>query len=408
MLGLDMSRAFDTINRSKLLNILGMIQGVGGDELRLIRILLSNTSLRVRFNGIITEPFSSNVGSPQGDALSPILFAIYLEYAIRLLKESIVRPDVDVNARIPDECIYADDIDFISLDKSFLDDILTKVGPIFGQLKLLVNTDKTDRTSILFDDNDENNNQSWRDTKKLGSLLGVEEDVSRRKVLALQCFKKLHNLWNRSHNVKTHIRLMAYKTIVESVLLFNGCTWALSTVQEDKLDTFQRRMLRQILHYKWSDKITNEELYREAGVFPASLQVLQSRWRMFGHTLRLNENTPARKAMTYYFNDMKNGRQGPRVLISTCLSKEYHDTFKLKIDNKEIFDKLTLVAQDRDAWKSIVDAVVETRITDCSKKRYVQRQKRKGNFDSVESTHQYSLRSKRLKQNDIKMEVSRG
>ena len=131
-----MSRAFDTINRSKLLNILGMIQGVGGDELRLIRILLSNTSLRVRFNGIITEPFSSNVGSPQGDALSPILFAIYLECAIRLLKESIVRPDVDVNARIPDECIYADDIDFISLDKSFLDDILTKVGPIFGQLKL--------------------------------------------------------------------------------------------------------------------------------------------------------------------------------------------------------------------------------------------------------------------------------
>ena len=68
MLGLDMYRAFDTINRSKLLNILGMIQGVGGDELRLIRILLSNTPLRVRFNGIITEPFSSNVGSPQGDA----------------------------------------------------------------------------------------------------------------------------------------------------------------------------------------------------------------------------------------------------------------------------------------------------------------------------------------------------
>ena len=123
--------------------------------------------MRKRFNGIITEPFASNVGSPQGDALSPILFAIYLEYAIRLLKESIVRPDVHVNARIPDECIYADDIDFISLDKSFLDDILTKVGPIFGQLKLLVNTDKTDRTSILFDDNDEDNDQSWRETKKL-------------------------------------------------------------------------------------------------------------------------------------------------------------------------------------------------------------------------------------------------
>ena len=52
---------------------------------------------------------------------------------------------------------------------------------------------------------------------------------------------------------------------------------------------------------------------------------------MFGHTLRLNENTPARRAMTYYFKDMKSERQGPRVLISTCLSKEYHDRLNLRL-----------------------------------------------------------------------------
>ena len=73
-----------------------------------------------------------------------------------------------------------------------------------------------------------------------------------------------------------------------------------------------------------------------------------------------------------------------RVLVELYIYI-YHDTFTVKIENKEIFDNLTFVAQDRDAWKRIVDALVETRITDCSKKRYVQRQKRKDNFNSIES-----------------------
>ena len=146
--------------------------------------------------------------------MSPILFAIYLEYAIRLLKKSSARPDIDVNACIPEECMYADDIDFISLDKSFLDSILTTVGPIFGQLSLLVNTEKTEHTTITGNIEEKN---TWCETRKLGSLLRVEEDVSRRKILALQCLNKLYNLWARSHNVNKNIRLMADKTLVESV-----------------------------------------------------------------------------------------------------------------------------------------------------------------------------------------------
>ena len=72
ILGIDMSRAFDTINRTILLNILESIRGMRKDSLRLIRVLLANTSLKVKVNGIMSESFTSNIGSPQGDALSPI------------------------------------------------------------------------------------------------------------------------------------------------------------------------------------------------------------------------------------------------------------------------------------------------------------------------------------------------
>ena len=56
---------------------------------------------------------------------------------------------------------------------------------------------------------------------------------------------------------------------------------------------------------------------------------------------------PARQAMTYYFNDTKKGRQGPRLLISTCFSNDYFDAFGKKIDSEEVFDNMVVLAKDK-------------------------------------------------------------
>ena len=90
-----MSRAFDTIDRTKLMSILERIPGMTDDHRRLIRLLLANTSL-------------------QGDGLSPILFAIYLEAAIcELIARGPKYSQYDLH--LPHSAIYADDTDFISL-----------------------------------------------------------------------------------------------------------------------------------------------------------------------------------------------------------------------------------------------------------------------------------------------------
>ena len=120
ILGLDMSRAFDTIDRAKLMSILNDVPGLTDDDRRLIRVLLANTSLQVEFNGVMTNPFVSTIGSPQGDGLSPILFAIYLEAAIRELHaRGPIRPQCDLDVNLPLNAIYADDTDFISLCAKF-------------------------------------------------------------------------------------------------------------------------------------------------------------------------------------------------------------------------------------------------------------------------------------------------
>ena len=61
--GIDMSSAFDTIDRQTLLDILREI--AEEDELRIVRFLLSDTIINTKINGATKEkPFESNIGSP--------------------------------------------------------------------------------------------------------------------------------------------------------------------------------------------------------------------------------------------------------------------------------------------------------------------------------------------------------
>ena len=55
LLGIDMSRAFDTINQRKLLQVMNTI--VDEDEGRMIRLLLDNITLAVQIDSITGKPF---------------------------------------------------------------------------------------------------------------------------------------------------------------------------------------------------------------------------------------------------------------------------------------------------------------------------------------------------------------
>ena len=111
-----MSAAFDTIDRASLLNILETI--IEEDELRLVRFLLSNTCLNIRIGGTKEEKkFTSNIGTPQGDSLSPILFVVYLENALKEVRPLLPQPVTESEKTFPNEIAYADDVDFIARER---------------------------------------------------------------------------------------------------------------------------------------------------------------------------------------------------------------------------------------------------------------------------------------------------
>eukprot|EP00117_Sycon_ciliatum_P029707 scpid105894/ scgid23586/ len=68
ILGIDLSKAFDTIRRDQLMSVLKEV--VNEDELRLIQYLLSETKLHVRLGKTSSPTFQTTIGTPQGDSCS--------------------------------------------------------------------------------------------------------------------------------------------------------------------------------------------------------------------------------------------------------------------------------------------------------------------------------------------------
>ena len=112
--------------------------------------------------------------------------------------------------------------------------------------------------------------------------------------------------------------------LVKSVLLYNCTNWGMKIQDEQQLNSFQRKQLRQILNIRWPHKIRSNKLYEKANSKPVSIEVTRRRWNLLGHILRLDKETPARKAMKCMFEERssKTFRGRKRATIHTTIDRE--------------------------------------------------------------------------------------
>ena len=168
--------------------------------------------------------------------------------------------------------------------------------------------------------------------------------------------------------MKTRIRL--YQSLVQSILLYNCSTWSLSKSDEKQLNSFHRRQLREVVGIKWPHKIENKALYNLTKTRQISIDITERRWKMFGHALRMHPNTPAQRAMKYFFETRSNpkflGRK--RTSIVTTLNRDITNTrrfnpeFPVKKKLKSEFDlqNIGVLARKRNMWFKIVSDVVKS------------------------------------------------
>ena len=232
--------------------------------------------------------------------MSPVLFTVYLEAALRDL-HSRLPPRPPADDRLPLDVEYADDIDFISYSRPYLNDIERIAPACMAEWSLQLNTAKTERTSVSRQV--DRAHEPWCTTRKLGSLLGDAEDVARRMQLANVSFHKMWTVWFSVAQISFPLRLRLYSAFVLPVLTYNMGTWGLTKTELNRLDAHHRHHMRQIIGIRWPHRISNDALYRRTQSSPISAAIRAARWSLFGHVLRLPLDAPVQLAIDAYLED---------------------------------------------------------------------------------------------------------
>ena len=81
LLMMEMSKAFDSIHRAFILEDLRSI--LLPAELYMIKLMLDDVKLAVKIGDEIGNPFSMNIGTPQEDCISSIIFTLYLANVLK-------------------------------------------------------------------------------------------------------------------------------------------------------------------------------------------------------------------------------------------------------------------------------------------------------------------------------------
>ena len=378
---LDMSKAFDSVNRNILFSHLEEI--LNPDELHLLHILTNHPKIKVQVGKTLGEKFITLLGIMQGDVLSAILFIFYLACCLRTREIKTIGFVTTPK--------YADDITFASSEKQTIDTIKTEVPAILKPYNLIINNTKTeeytipqppptrkrpDMDTLLKHKHDKplwseldwlinvkdilEEKPNWRKCKLLGSLLGTRNDIKRRKALALDALRKLNYIFN-SKRISLDLKLRTFSVYVISIFMYNSELWTLTRSLENEIDAFHRRMLRYAVGVKWPNKISSENLYKITKAEKWSKTIKGRRLRWLGHLMRLPAEAPVKLCLVESLKHAKKPRGHP---VTTWLQVVKKDLVDLGVvldlsKGEEVLQKLDDLTSDRVDYRRKVRTLMQ-------------------------------------------------
>ena len=116
--------------------------------------------------------------------------------------------------------------------------------------------------------------------------MDTESDINRRKGLTISTMNTLEPLL-KLHTVTIKTKLNLFKVYVQIIFLYNSELWTTTKTIADRNDSFQQKLLRQVMGVRWPKIVKNTELYEKTGVEKWSSIVKKRRLSWFGHVLRL-------------------------------------------------------------------------------------------------------------------------
>ena len=346
----DLEKAFDRVPRKVIWWAMRVVK-IPEWIITLVKVMYDNARSRVRVDCKYSDVFSVNVGVHQGSVLSPLLFLIVFKalsrefrtgcpweflyaddlaivaetldevknrlslwkqkFAEKGLKVNVAKTKVLVSGRglntIKESgnypcgvCLKGVGVNSIycSNCKHWIHKRCSKVsGPIKSNVNfkcqrcqgLAPAIDKRDMLNVVVD------NESIEVVDSfcyLGDMItsggGCSEATVVRCRTAWKKFKELLPLLT-SKSISLRNRGKVFVTYVRSALLHASECWALKKEDLLRLQRNERAMLRWILNFRITDRISSVELYRKLKILTLESALRKNRLRWFGHTQRSDQ-----------------------------------------------------------------------------------------------------------------------
>lgn len=296
ILFVDFAKAYDSISRQKMWKLMEKHR-IPKKLVNLTKMCTFKTISKVKVENEYSDTFRINTGLRQGDALSPLLFNLVIEEALR--EVSSLQGGAKINGKT-NVLAFADDVALIAENKKDIKELAEKLITETQKVGLKINEEKTKimKISRLPDNQPDLEVLNFKFTKTDNfKYLGVtitsenrqDDEIQCRLAAAQRCYWSLTKLF-RSRLLTRRTKIKMYKVIIQPVLLYGAEVWTLTKQNEKKLIVFENKILRRVFgpindNGEWRIRKNQElrELYKDPDIIA---MVKSRRLRWLGHVYR--------------------------------------------------------------------------------------------------------------------------
>ena len=354
MVFIDLSKAFDTVNRSTLWTLL---RRYGCPE-TFVKIVKEFHDGAVSIGGSATDPFEISHELKQGCDLAPTLFTLFLAALLssvsehlstgvfirtrsngKLFKLARLKASTKTRELCIREVLFADDAAIVAHTLEDITEICKQFEQAATMFGLTINTKKTvtlyqpPSGQTLIDLHVEIYGTPLKAVKNftyLGSTVAsdntIDVEINNRIQAASGAFGGLgKRVWSQ-HGISVSTKCKVYKAIVLPTLLYSAETYTLYRRHFRKLSKVHLRHLRQILQISWKDHIPNVEVLRRANMSSIEATLTASQLRWTGHIIRMNDSRLPKAVFYGELTEGKRLRGGQRLRYKDVVKRHLKAT----------------------------------------------------------------------------------
>ena len=269
----DLEKAYDNVNRTKLWKVLEEYD-VKGRLLKAVQAMYEDGKASVRVGDRESEWFGVHKGVRQGCTLSPWLFNVYVDKVAREAREKFVS-EVKLSTGDVGMLLFADDMVIMAESEEGLQSNLKVLSEAMDRWDLKVNWMKTKvmrvarkRDSCEVSIGDQVIEQV-DEMKYLGVMISsdgrMEKEIEARIAMATRLVGGMGDTVLSRRELSEGTKLKVVNATMMPSLLYGCEVWSLTKQQQGRVQATQMRVLRRIEGVNRMDRVRNEDIRQRLG-----------------------------------------------------------------------------------------------------------------------------------------------